>query len=234
MPSVADVAVVSDSEDLRRAALRAANRYPDHPSRSDSSAAADFERAFGAACLASVDARLSAGPDVRADVQAWLDEVCEAGSPVTFTPRIANYAVEMNTDLTAWFDWAASAAHGRVIIVPDFRYRAPACPEGPWIIFPFRSPEAIVALYQCASANLAMYGEMALLLMATAASFTVWVDIDEDSPYASTRSLTTVGLTPGETPDFLLADQRLIFGSPDTASLAEAALWSDQGEPRRD
>jgi hypothetical protein len=70
--------------------------------------------------------------------------------------------------------------------------------------------------------------------MATAASFTVWVDIDEDSPYASTRSLTTVGLTPGETPDFLLADQRLIFGSPDTASLAEAALWSDQGEPRRD
>lgn len=234
MPSVADVAVVSDSEDLRRAALRAANRYPDDHSRSGIGAAADFERAFGAACLASVDARLSSGPDVRAEVQAWLDEVCEAGSPVTFTPRIANYAVEMNTDLTAWFDWAASAADGCVIIVPDFRYGAPACPEGPWIIFPFRSPEAIVALYQSASANLAMYGEMALLLMATAASFTVWVETDEDSPYTSTRSLTAVGLKPGETPDFLLDNQRLIFGSPDGASLTEAAQSSDRDEPGRD
>jgi len=234
MPSVADVAVVSDSEDLRRTELRAPYRYPADPSTSDSTAAADFERAFGAACLASVDARLSAGPDIRAEVCAWLDEVCADGPRVTFTPRIANYAVEMNTDLTVWSDWSASPGGGCVIIVPDFRCGAPPSPDGPWIDFPFRSPEAIVALYQCASANLAMYGEMALLLMATAASFTVWVDIDEDSPYTSTQSLTAVGLKPGETPDFLLAGQRLIFGSPDPASLAGAVQSSDRDEFRRE
>jgi hypothetical protein len=226
MPSVNEVVVTRDCAAARCSMLASRNRYPGGPL---TSAATDFSSAFSATSLAAADARLSAGPSTSALVSQWLDGVFQGGGPfLTFTPRLASYAVEMNTDIALWSQWFSTMPNEGVILVPDFRSGAPESPEGPWVPFPFKSPEAIVALYERASANLAMYGELALLLMATSAPFTVWVEVDEESAYLSTDALTAVGLPPGEQPPLLLPNQHIVFQPPGERSLQAVVATSQR------